>query len=92
MKKTPVLLKLDQEQVTHLKKQSNQSEYVRNLIQNDAHRPTRQKYVFKMIGEMVLLDINRMPETELISRLSLMLSEAIVGIDVLSQVQERIDK
>ena len=92
MKKTAVLLKLDQEQVIHLKKQSNQSEYVRNLIQNDAHKPTRQKYAYQLIKDMVLLDINRMPETELISRLSLMLSEAIVGIDVLSQVQERIEK
>ncbi len=90
--KTRKLFTLSSEVVEFLDNQPNKSGLVDRLIKEYSHREVRKQYVYKIIGEMVLLDINRMPETELISRLSMMLTESIIGIDVLPQVQERVEK
>ena len=88
MKKTPVLLKLDAEQVTHLKKQPNQSEYVRNLIQCDAHRETRRDYVWQVVEGYTLNNAHPESLITLITNLSMLLADSITGKDVLPELME----
>ena len=90
MKKQPLLIKFDLEQVEHLNKQANKSEYLRKLVMTDIHKETRQMYVFGLISQMCIKDISRIPETELISRLSRMLAKSVSGQDVIAEIMERI--
>jgi hypothetical protein len=83
--KQPLFIRLDLEQIEHVKKQPNQSVYIGNLIKADQHRETRSEYVFQLISDMVL---NEPDIVVSITKLTRLLTDSITGEDVLNEIME----
>ena len=92
MKKKRKLFTLSDEAVEFLNHQDNQSGLVESLIMKHIHRETRSEYVWGVIEEYTLT--NAHPETliTLITNLSLLLRDAIIGVDVLPEIMKGVKK
>ena len=87
--KQPLFIRLDPEQIEHVKSQPNQSVYIQELIKKDQHRETRAEYVFQLISYMVL---NEPDIVVSVTRLTRLLTDSITGEDVLSRIMEGVRK
>jgi hypothetical protein len=86
--KQPLFIRLDPEQIEHVKSQPNQSVYIQELIKKDQHRETRFDYVWPVIEKYVINEHLRTGEIRLITDLTMKLARQISGSDVLTEIME----
>ena len=87
--KQPIYLRLDPEQIAHVKSQPNQSAYINELVKADQHKETRRAYVFGLVSEMIT---NEPDPVEAVIALAKMLTSQICGEDQLDEIMRRAGK
>ncbi len=90
--KTRKLFTLSSEVAEFLDKQPNQSGLVDRLIKEYSHREVRHDYVWQIVSNYVIDNTKLGTEVSIIAHISMLLTDAITGKDVLPEIMERVEK